>query len=416
MKRRSSLRRRIVVAYLLFALAICTFFGAVVAVAIEGTEDLLVDEHLRSIAAWASPRHAVGMPTEMPSDVSFYHGEDIPEPLRGMPLGVAKESFEGKVVHLLVGQDDAGTYVVVDRASEYKNIEHVIYAMIMAGFLGFVALSLFLGSFIARGFVDPIIELAAAVKDNSHPSEFPLLNSKDELGILARAFAAHTTELKQFLARERFFTGDVSHELRTPLTIITGAAELLLDQTAQQPALHAPAERILRAAKEANECVEVLLQLARAPDQINRPETSIADVIYAEIARCQHFIANKPVTLTFIEGEDFLVAAREELLTAAIGNLIRNACQYTEQGSVTVKMIGHSVIIEDTGPGLPESIQARLQNNPSAKPLVGSAGTGLGLALVVRICEYLGSTLHVENNPKNGSNFRIVFKTILTEN
>lgn len=110
------------------------------------------------------------------------------------------------------------------------------------------------------------------------------------------------------------------------------------------------------------------------------------------------------------------MAAREELLTAAIGNLIRNACQYTEQGSVTVKMIGHSVIIEDTGPGLPESIQARLQNNPSAKPLVGSAGTGLGLALVVRICEYLGSTLHVENNPKNGSNFRIVFKTILTEN
>lgn len=416
MKRRSSLRRRIVVAYLLFALAICTFFGAVVAVAIEGTEDLLVDEHLRSIAAWASPRHAVGMPTEMPSDVSFYHGEDIPEPLRDMPLGVAKESFEGKVVHLLVGQDDAGTYVVVDRASEYKNIEHVIYAMIMAGFLGFVALSLFLGSFIARGFVDPIIELAAAVKENSHPSEFPLLNSKDELGILARAFAAHTTELKQFLARERFFTGDVSHELRTPLTIITGAAELLVDQTVQQPALHAPAERILRAAKEANECVEVLLQLARAPDQINRPETSIADVIHAEIARCQHFIANKPVTLTFIEGEDFLVAAREELLTAAIGNLIRNACQYTEQGSVTVKMIGHSVIIEDTGPGLPESIQARLQNNPSAKPLVGSAGTGLGLALVVRICEYLAATLHVENNPKNGSNFRIVFKAILTEN
>lgn len=416
MKRRSSLRRRIVVAYLFFALAICTFFGAVVAVAIEGTEDLLVDEHLRSIATWASPRHAVGMPTEMPSDVNFYHGEDIPEPLRGLPLGVAKESFEGKVVHLLVGQDDAGTYVVVDRASEYKNIEHVIYAMIMAGFLGFVALSLFLGSFIARGFVDPIIELAAAVKDNNHPTEFPLLNSKDELGILARAFAAHTTELKQFLARERFFTGDVSHELRTPLTIITGAAELLVDQTAQQPALHAPADRILRAAKEANECVEVLLQLARAPDQINRPETSIAEVIHAELVRCQHFIANKAVTLDFEEGADFLVAARKELLTAGIGNLIRNACQYTEQGSVTVKMVGHSVIVEDTGPGLPESILARLQNRPSARPLIGSAGTGLGLALVVRICEYLGATLYVENNPRIGSNFRIVFKAILTEN
>lgn len=415
MKRSSSLRRRIVVAYLFFALAICTFFGVVAAVAIEGTEDLLVDEHLRSIAAWASPRHASGMPVEMPHDVSFYHSTAIPSDLRDLPLGVAKKNFEGKTVHLLVGEDDAGIYVVVDRASEYKNIEHVIYAMIMAGFLGFAALSLFLGSFIARGFVDPIIELAAAVSKKGCHTDLPLLNSRDELGVLARAFAAHTAELQQFLARERFFTGDVSHELRTPLTIITGAAELLLEQTATQAALHAPADRILRAAKEANECVEILLQLARAPDQINRPETSVAAVIHAEIARCQHFIEGKPVTLHFEEGEDFLVTARKELLTAAIGNLIRNACQYTEQGSVTVRIAARTVIVEDTGPGLPESIQAHLQNKNLSKPLVGSAGTGLGLALVMRICEYLDAKLIVENNPKIGSNFRIVFKAILTE-
>lgn len=414
MKPPSSLRRRIVVAYLFFALAICTFVGAVTTVAIEGTEDLLVDEHLRSIAAWASPRHAVDMPVEMPSDVSFYHSDAIPPELRDLPLGVAKKIFEGKVVHLLVGEDDAGIYVVVDRASEYKNIEHAIYALIMAGFLGFVALSLFLGSFIARGFVDPIIELAAAVKNKGNPADLPLLNSRDELGVLARAFAAHTTELNQFLARERFFTGDVSHELRTPLTIITGAAELLVEQTTQQPALHAPSERILRAAREANECVEILLLLARAPDQINRPQTSVSTVIREEIARCKHFVENKPVTLHFEEGKDFVVAARRELLSAAIGNLIRNACQYTEQGSVIVRIESHAVVVEDTGPGLPESIQVRLQNKTPSKPLIGSAGTGLGLALVVRICEYLDASLNVENNPGIGSNFRIVFKAILT--
>lgn len=418
MKRPSSLRRRIVIAYLFFALAICTFFGVVAAVAIEGIEDLLVDEHLRSVAVWASPRHAAGMPVEMPSDVSFYHGNAIPAALRDLPFGVAKKNFEGKVVHVLVGEDDAGTYVVVDRASEYKNIEHVIYAMIMAGFLGFVALSLFLGSFIARGFVDPIVELAAAVLDQDNQdlqAELPLLKSQDELGVLARSFAAHTAELKQFLARERFFTGDVSHELRTPLTVITGAAELLVEQTLEQPALHAPAARVLRAAREASECVAILLLLARAPDRINRPETSVATVIHEEIARSKRLVENKAVTLHFAGGEDFLVAAHKELLTSAIGNLIRNACQYTEQGSVTVRIAQQSVIVEDTGPGLPESIQARLQNRVSPKPLIGSAGTGLGLALVVRICEYLGAKLNVENNPKIGSNFRIDFQTTLTK-
>ena len=132
--------------------------------------------------------------------------------------GVAKRVFEDQYVHLLVGQDAAGPYVVIDRASEYKNIEHVIFAMLGAGFLGFVALSLFLGSFIARGFVDPIITLANAVMDKKTNAELPLLNHQDELGVLARAFAEHTAELKQFLARERFFTGDVSHELRTPVS------------------------------------------------------------------------------------------------------------------------------------------------------------------------------------------------------
>ena len=409
MKRPSSLRRRIVVAYLFFALAVCTFLGIVAAVAIEGTEDLLVDEHLRSIATWASPRHAVGMPVEMPSDVSFYHSTSIPSALRDLPPGVAKKTFEGQTVHLLVGEDDAGTYVVVDRASDYKNIEHVIYAMLMAGFLGFVALSLFLGSFIARGFVDPIVELAAAVMDKSSNAELPLMGSQDELGVLARSFAAHSTELKQFLARERFFTGDVSHELRTPLTVIIGAAELMVAQTAEQPALHAPAQRILRAALEATDCVAILLLLARAPDKINRPQTSVTSVIREEIARCKHFLEGKPVVLNFEEGEDFLVAAPKELLTAAIGNLIRNACQYTEQGYVTVKMGAHSVIVEDSGPGVPEPIQARLQNRASSQPLIGSAGTGLGLALVVRICEYLGAKLNVGNNPEIGSNFRIDF-------
>jgi signal transduction histidine kinase len=156
------------------------------------------------------------------------------------------------------------------------------------------------------------------------------------------------------------------------------------------------------------------LLLARAPDRINRPQTFIDDVIREEIARCKLLIENKPVELRYEGGDDFAVPARKELLTAAIGNLIRNACQYTERGSVTVSVKGHAVVVEDTGPGLPEAVRARLQHSEADKPLIGSAGTGLGLALVLRICEYLGATLSVENNPENGSNLRIEFITTLT--
>ncbi|WP_293779970.1 HAMP domain-containing sensor histidine kinase [uncultured Oxalicibacterium sp.] len=408
MTKAKTLRRRIITAYLYFALAICLFFGLVASFAVHGVEDLLVDEHLQSTAEWASPRFSSGQPVDMPSGLAFYHGEAIPEEFRHMPLGIGRATFEDAQVHVLIGEDHVGRYAVVDKASEFKSIERVIYLAITIGLLGFVAFSVFLGTFIARGFVDPIGRLAESVKSQKS-STLPLLDNEDELGVLARAFDAHTAELKQFLARERFFTGDVSHELRTPLTIIIGAAELLIEQTADRPAAHAAAKRILHAAQDATECVSTLLLLARKPDSLERPETSVAEVIHAEVDRCRQLVRDKPVTLSYDEQGDFTVFARQELLTSAIGNLVRNACQYTDEGSVIVRTFDRTVVVEDTGPGIPDVIRARLSNHANGTPLVGSAGSGLGLALVVRICEHLGARLEIDDQPARGSIFRIHF-------
>lgn len=411
----NSLKRRIVVAYLLFAVASCSFFAVVAAFAVEAIEDRILDEHLRSVAQWASPRHAANLPVDMPADVSFYHGDAIPQEFRHLPAGVQKVTVNNVGVHLLVGFDEAGHYVVVDNASDYLQIEKVVRTTISIGFIGFLLISLLFGGYIARGIVQPIVELAEAVRKRKGKAELPLQENHDEIGILARAFAERTMELEQFLVRERFFTGDVSHELRTPLTVISGAAELLEAQTEGQPALAAPVKRIKRAAKDATECVTVLLLLARRPEASKAPKTNVEGVIQYEIERSLPLVANKPVVLEYEGGADFNVIARNELLAAAVGNLIRNACQYTDQGMVKVRGTGSSVIVEDTGPGLPEPIRARLRNEPLPTKIVGSAGSGLGLALVMRICEYLDAHLSIEDRPEGGSVFEIHFPQNLTE-
>jgi signal transduction histidine kinase len=411
----NSLKRRIVVAYLLFAVASCSFFAVVAAFAVEAIEDRILDEHLRSVAQWASPRHAANLPVDMPADVSFYHGESIPPEFRHLPEGVQKVTIDKVGVHLLVGYDESGHYVVVDNASDYLQVEKVVLTTISIGFIGFLLLSLLFGGYIARGIVQPIVELADAVKKRKDKSELPLQNNHDEIGILARAFAERTMELEQFLVRERFFTGDVSHELRTPLTVISGAAELLEAQTGEQPALAAPVQRIKRAARDATECVTVLLLLARRPEATKAPKTNVEEVIQYEVERSLPLLANKPVALRYEGGADYILIARNELLAAAIGNLIRNACQYTEQGWVTVRGTRGSVIVEDTGPGLPEPIRARLRNEPLPTKVVGSAGSGLGLALVMRICEYLGAKLTIQDRSEGGSIFEIHFPQNLTQ-
>jgi signal transduction histidine kinase len=416
MSKRGPLQRRISIAYLMLAIGGSVLFALIAAVAVEGIEVRLVDDRLKSAAAWASPRNIAGLPVQMPAGLIFYHGESIPSSLRGLEPGVQEETVDGIGLHLLVGKDAAGDFVVVDRDSDYERIEAVVYSIVAAGLAALLILSAVVGRYLARGVIGPITTLAAAVAEgDAKKTRLPFLDKQDEVGTLARAFAARTAELKKFLVRERFFTGDVSHELRTPLTVIIGAAEILVERAADQPELLAPADRVLRAAKEAADCVTVLLLLARAPELIDAPETRISEIIAQEIERGKILCQGKPLELTAIMEGELAIFARRELLSTAIGNLIRNACQYTETGSVVVRVESLSITVEDTGPGIPAAVRSRLFDELQQYAAADSAGSGIGLALVKRICEHLGATFKVTDRPQGGSIFTIVFPLELTK-
>ncbi len=407
MRPRDSLRRRIAVAFVLFACVSTLFFGAIAALAVEGIEQHLVDDRLEEVAIWASPRFASGYPVAMPAGLSFHHGSAVPVALRGLPPGVQEVHVDGVGLHVLSGKDPAGPYVVVDHESDYEKVELVVYSLFALSALGSILLALSLGRYVASRVVTPILDLAAAVTQGQ--GQLPLLDAKDELGTLARAFAQHTSELRGFLDRERYFTGDVSHELRTPLTVISGAAEILVEQFAGQPELGAPAERILRAANEAAERIHVLLMLARLREHVPHPPISIGAIARAETARYQALVAAKPVQLHYADGPDFLVAAPSELCAALVGNLIRNACQYTVAGEVLVRLTPGCVVVEDSGPGLPAGALAALSGGTAARE--GAAlGSGLGLSLVRRIGEYIGARVVVSERAGGGSRFEVLFQ------
>ncbi len=402
-----SLSRRIVKAYLLFAVVFSLFFAVVAVVVVEGIEQRMVYDRLEGVATWALPRHAVRLPVDMPVGLRFYHGGDIPRALRGLTPGIHDIDVEGAGLQLLAGADKTGPYVVVDHESDYEQVELAVFTMLLLCLLVFVALSVALGRFVARRFVRPIEVLSRAVL--ARRVDLPLLDSADELGILARAFHGHTSELKDYLERERAFTGDVSHELRTPLTVILGAAELVQRDTQERPGALAAARRIERAAREAAETVEVLLLLARAPASIEAEPIAMAALLRDEIAHYGALVAGKPVTLGFDGGADFTIVAPRRLVAAAVGNLVRNACLYTDQGRVGVAIDGHAVVVRDSGRGLPADVLSMLSAPASAHRLRGSQGTGLGLALVKRICRQLNAPLEVASAQGGGTVFKIEF-------
>jgi signal transduction histidine kinase len=96
------------------------------------------------------------------------------------------------------------------------------------------------------------------------------------------------------------------------------------------------------------------------------------------------------------------------LLSIALGNLLRNACTYTEQGHVSVTLTASEVRIDDTGPGIPpEEMDCLFGRDLGCRRTV--RGEGIGLPLVKRIADGQGWRIAVESHAGQGASFRLRF-------
>ena len=103
-----------------------------------------------------------------------------------------------------------------------------------------------------------------------------------------------------------------------------------------------------------------------------------------------------------------VLAVDRPLLAIALGNLLRNACAYTEQGQVTVTLTESEVRVDDTGPGIPaEELDCLFGQDPRCRRTV--RGEGIGLPLVKRIADGQGWQITAQSRAGEGASFRLRF-------
>ena len=412
MKPERSLTRRIARAFVLLAVILAGFFCLVSYIAVEVIESQVIDARLDKIADTLIGHHLRSQPFDTPPDISFFANDAIPAEMRAKEPGLHELLLDRREVAALIRVEGGNRYAVVQDMDDFEHAEFIIFSSLGAGFVSSLLLAVILGIATARRIVAPVRALADAIGGNARPSDLPSLDAGDEIGVLARAFAGRTEELQQFLMRERLFTGDVSHELRTPLTVMLGAAEVLKTQLANQPRSLDAAERLRRVAADTAERVSALLLLSRAPEQLGAPRIALNPLVRAELDRYQPLLRGKPVECRFEESADVWIDARPELVGIAVGNLLRNACQHTEQGSVLVRLDAGRLAIEDTGPGIPTKVSERLFERFVRGRDDTVEGTGLGLSIVKRVVEHLGWEVHLERPDGGGSRFILTFPAV----
>lgn len=409
MRRDRSFRWRITIAFALLASAVCVFFALTVVVSFQTIEHHLFGQRLQAEAEWLAQRAAGTNTIELPPGRHFYQDTTIPTALRRLSPGYHDLEEDNTNYHVAVTQQAGHHFLLVSDESDFEHLESLLYLALLIGGLTGLAVSIWLGRLTAGRIIAPLTELADAVQRRHEDDRLPGLASEDEIGALARAFAARSVELRGYLQRERLFTGDVSHELRTPLTVVLGASELISAQAPDNPVVLAAADRIRRATQDMTERVGAFLLLSRAPETLDAPTIPLLPLITRELERCQPLLAGKPVVCILDAPREVNVQARPELVAIAIGNLIRNACQYTDEGEVRIRLDDTHLSVEDTGPGLPETVQNRLFERFVRGSEERIGGSGLGFAIVKRVADHLGWGIRFETPLGGGSRFVVTF-------
>jgi len=215
--------------------------------------------------------------------------------------------------------------------------------------------------------------------------------------------------------RQLEFTADASHELRTPLSVIEAHTSLALAQERSGTWYRGAFERVDLESKRMRRLLDDLLWLARfdatstpanvEPVDLGVLASQTADRfgVVAE-ARNLHLDVRVPA-------DNLVINAPPEWLDRLLGVLLDNACKYSpEGGTVTVSVVPErtriGLVVDDTGPGIPEDERARIFDRFHRASDQGS-GAGLGLAIADAIVRATSGRWRVEAAPGGGARMAV---------
>lgn len=203
---------------------------------------------------------------------------------------------------------------------------------------------------------------------------------------------------------ERDFTAFAAHELKTPLAGLRTQAQIARiapDEATRSRAL----QSIERSVDRTDRLVRQLLELSAveregaAAERVDLGQLSAeicADLAPLAEARGVALICDIPL------GTEQTLPASGFLLHTALRNLVENALQASsEGGKVRISRRGAVLLVEDDGPGIPETLRARACER-FVRGTQGGDGSGLGLAIARAAMERLGGGLELPPSAGQG--------------
>ena len=214
---------------------------------------------------------------------------------------------------------------------------------------------------------------------------------------------------------------NLSHDMRTPLNGILGMMDI--NDSCDDPAVaRANREKARSAARQLLGLVDDLLEMSKLKSgdfQMAREEFLLADVVDAALADVRAYAAGADVTVLYSGHSRALSAMRvvgsPTYMRQILMSVLDNAVRYNKSGGRVVleadlargeSRARFTCSITDTGVGMSEEYVARIfepfsQGEQSARSVY--QGSGLGMAIVKSLVEFMGGEVVVESHAGQGT-------------
>lgn len=314
----------------------------------------------------------------------------------------------GKAVGAVALTSAEGDLALLVRYEREQILQMFLVALIVS-----VGLSLLLASTIAN----PLADLAAAAEMGQNPDarrmspgriRIPDLAARpDEIGRLSVAMRGMVAALYDRIESNEQFAADVSHEIKNPLASLSSAVgslrmvkkedhrEKLLDVIEHDVRR---LDRLVSDISNASRLDAELVMEEEEPFNLLTTLTNLANHMGAQAReKGVEFITDFPA-------EPIVITGLEARLAQVFVNLIANAVSFCEDGDAVRLWVRKRenrvlVVVEDTGPGIPEAALTKVFKRFYSDRPVGHFGnnSGLGLSISKQIVEAHGGVIWAEN-------------------